>query len=459
MLGRVNLEFVLVTAAMGNESSGGSKAQKGLESVPGMNDVLPVDAVRWRAVEARFRRVCARYGFGEVRTPMCEYTELFTRGIGEETDVVAKEMYSFEDRGGRSLTLRPEGTASAVRAYLEHGVANTDPVARWFYVGPMFRGERPAKGRYRQFHQVGAEVYGDGGPLVDAELIDLAYAFITSLGITKAKVRVNSLGSGDTKKRYAEALRGYYAPLKDKLSADSQRRLDANPLRILDSKAPEDVALRAGAPKLLELLSDEDRAHFDRVCAALTALGTPFEVDATIIRGLDYYSRTIFEITDTSGVLGAQDALGGGGRYDKLIEELGGKPTPAVGFALGVERLLIAAGDNTAETDAPPSCAVMAIDREEPEKVQAEALVIARALRDRDIVTFVDTRFGKLDKQFRHAERSKARFAVIVGAQEIKDGVVKLKDLAKREERTIPRDSLVQTMLSLIAGEGGSAAE
>lgn len=444
---------------MGNESSGGTKAKISLESVPGMNDVLPADAARWRALEARFRSVCERYGFGEVRTPMCEYTELFTRGIGEETDVVAKEMYSFEDRGGRSLTLRPEGTASAVRAYLEHGVANTDPVARWFYAGPMFRGERPAKGRYRQFHQVGAEVYGDCSAHVDAELIDLAYAFIASLGIKKAKVRLNSLGSGDTKKRYAEALRAYYAPLKDKLSADSQRRLDTNALRILDSKAPEDVALRAGAPKLMELLGDDDRAHFDRVCNTLTRLGTPFEVDATIIRGLDYYSRTIFEITDTSGTLGAQDALGGGGRYDGLIEALGGRATAAVGFALGVERLLIAA-DKAAFAEArPASCAVLAIDRDQPELVHAEALVVAKALRERGVVTFVDTRFGKLDKQFRHAERSGARFAVILGAQEIADGIVKLKDLARREERSIVRDALVDTVLSLVANADGSASE
>lgn len=444
---------------MGNESSGGSKGHKGLESVPGMNDVLPKDAVRWRRLEDGFRAVCERYGFGEVRTPLCEYTELFTRGIGEETDVVAKEMYTFEDRGGRSLTLRPEGTASAVRAYLEHSIGNVEPVTRWFYVGPMFRGERPAKGRYRQFHQLGAEVYGDSGPVVDAELIDMAYTFVRSLGISQAKVRINSLGSGDTKKRYSEALREYYTPHKNKLSPDSQRRLHTHPLRILDSKAPEDVALRAGAPKLLDLLSHEDRAHFDRVCATLTALGTPFEIDATIIRGLDYYTRTIFEITDGSGALGAQDALGGGGRYDKLIEELGGKPTAAVGFALGVERLLLASEDKGAPARTSASFAVIAIDREQPERVHSEALRIAKALRDQGIVTFVDTRFGKFDKQIRYAERSQARFAVIVGAQEIQDRVVKIKDLDRREERTIPRDSLVETALSLRASAEGRSAE
>jgi histidyl-tRNA synthetase len=444
---------------MGNESSGGAKATKGCESVPGMNDVLPADAGRWRALEERFRAVCGRYGFGEVRTPMCEYTELFTRGIGEETDVVAKEMYTFEDRGGRSLTLRPEGTASAVRAYLEHGVAGAEPVARWFYAGPMFRGERPAKGRYRQFHQVGAEVYGDGGPAVDAELIDLAWTFVTALGIKAPRVRINSLGSGDTRRRYTEALRRYYGPLKDRLSADSQRRLESNPLRILDSKAPEDVPLREGAPRLMDLLGDEDRRHFESVCGFLAALGTPFEVDATIIRGLDYYTRTIFEITDTSGSLGAQDALGGGGRYDGLIEQLGGKPTPAVGFALGVERLLLAAPSEELAGPRSLSCAVLAIDREQPERVHAAALAAARALREAGVITHVDTRFGKLDKQFRHAERVGARCAILLGAQEIEQGVVKLKDLVARQESVVRREELVSAVMELLARSDGSRGE
>jgi histidyl-tRNA synthetase len=416
-----------------------------------MNDVLPHEAARWRALEARFHQACERYGFGEVRTPLCEHTELFTRGIGEQTDVVAKEMYSFEDRGGRSLTLRPEGTASAVRAFLEHNIGNTQPVARWYYIGPMFRGERPAKGRYRQFHQVGAEVYGDASAAADAELIDLAYAFVVSLGIRAVKVRINSLGSGDTRARYAEALRAYYTPMRDKLSADSQRRLALNPLRILDSKAPEDVPLRAGAPRLMDLLGDEDKRHFDRVCSVLRALGTPFEVDATIIRGLDYYTRTIFELTDTSGALGAQDALGGGGRYDRLIEELGGKPTPAVGFALGVERLLLAASGDGLGTRSPRSCAVLAVDREEPERVHEQALALARALRDAGVVTHIDTRFGKLDKQFRYAEHAGAACAVIIGAQEIKSGILKLKDLVRREERSVPRESVIDAVKALLA--------
>ncbi|MBL8678821.1 MAG: histidine--tRNA ligase [Myxococcales bacterium] len=441
---------------MGNESSGGTKGQRGVESVPGMNDVLPKDVGRWRALEERFRAQCERYGFGEIRTPMCEYTELFARGIGEETDVVAKEMYTFEDRGGRSLTLRPEGTASAVRAYLEHRISNLGGVARWYYVGPMFRGERPAKGRYRQFHQVGAEVYGDGGPMVDAELVDLAYSFVTSLGISQAKVRVNSLGSGDTKRRYADALREYYKPLAEKLSPDSQRRIETNPLRILDSKAREDVALRAGAPKLMELLGDEDRRHFDRVCSALDALGTPYEVDATIIRGLDYYSRTIFEITDTSGTLGAQDALGGGGRYDGLIEQLGGKSTPAVGFALGVERLLIAAPESSLAAPAVKSCAVFAVDRDEPERVQSAALAIAKELRSAGIVVHIDTRFGKLDRQFQHAERVGASCAIVVGKQELDNGRVELRELDTRRQNAVPRDAIVAKVTEVLAKSGSA---
>ncbi len=422
-----------------------------LRSVPGMNDALPADSAQWQVLEGAFHAMAARYGFGEVRTPLCEFTELFSRGIGEETDVVAKEMYSFEDRGGRSLTLRPEGTASAVRAYIEHKMASKEPVSRWYYSGPMFRGERPAKGRYRQFHQVGAEVYGDPGPAADAELIDFAHSFVSSLGISQVKIRINSLGSGDTKVRYAQALRDYYTPFKAQLSADSQRRIDTNPLRILDSKSPEDVALRAGAPQLIGLLGDADRKHFDLVAAALTRIGTPFEIDPTIIRGLDYYTRTIFELTDTSGTLGAQDALGGGGRYDSLIQQLGGPVTPAVGFALGCERLLLAGSQALLRAKVKTVCAVIAVDRTEPEKVQTEALVIARELRQAGLHVVADTRFGKIDRQFAHAERAGAQCAIILGADEVDKGILKLKNLLTREEVTIPRASLISDVSALLA--------
>lgn len=423
------------------------------QSVPGMNDILPAEARRWAALESSFRETCTRYGFGEVRTPVCEYLDLFVRGVGETTDVVEKEMYAFQDRGGRMLALRPENTASAVRAYLQ-SVAGTEPVARWFYLGPMFRGERPAKGRYRQFHQLGAEVYGDAGPAVDAEMIDLAYTFAAGLGIRGAEMRINSLGSGDSRQRYRDALVAYFTPLADRLSEDSQRRLRTNPLRIVDSKDPRDIALRADAPRMQDSLGDEDRAHFDRLQALLTRMGTPFVVDPTIVRGLDYYTRTIFELKDTSGKLGAQDTLGGGGRYDNMIAELGGKPTPAIGFALGCERLLLAA--EGVQPAPVPSAALIVLAGPEETAVQGEALALARTLREAGVVVHVDTRFGKADRQFRFAEKCGARVGVIVGAQELAEGRVNVKDLAARSQRTVARAELVDAVRAVLASETGA---
>ena len=382
---------------------------------------------------------------------MCEYTELFVKSTGETTDVVQKEMYSFKDRGDRSLTLRPEGTPGAVRAYLS-SVAGSEPVVRWFYVGPMFRGERPAKGRYRQFHQFGAEVFGDSGPASDAELIDMGFGFMRSIGIDQVEARVNSLGSSETRARYRDALVAYFTPLTDKLSADSQRRLQTNPLRIIDSKAPEDIALRANAPSVLDFLSDEDRTHFQGVQAILTRLGTPYRVDPTIVRGLDYYTRTIFEFKDTSGSLGAQDTLGAGGRYDNLVEQSGGKPTPAIGFGLGCERLLLASKQRDLATE--PTAMVIAIARADEVSVQAEALAIARELRSAGVVTFVDTRFGKADRQFKLADRLGARAGIVIGSAELEAGTVNLKDLAAKTQRTIQRDQLLSEVRALLVGQG-----
>jgi len=421
-----------------------------------MNDLLPADAGRWRAMEQAFHTACERAGFGEVRTPLCEYTELFVRGVGETTDVVEKEMYSFDDRGGRSLTLRPEGTAGAVRAYLE-SVAGSEPLARWYYLGPMFRGERPAKGRYRQFHQLGVEVYGDGSAAVDAEVIHLGATFLHDLGIANVDVRINSLGSGDARARHREALVRYFTPLRERLSVDSQRRLGTNPLRIIDSKAPEDIALRVDAPSMSEFLSDADRRHFDAVQAILTRLGVSFVVDPTIVRGLDYYTRTIFEFKDNSGALGAQNALGGGGRYDLLIEQLGGRPTPAVGFGLGCERLLLASQGHTIAAHAP-SAMVIGLAKETETDVQAEALALATELRAAGVVVHVDTRFGKADRQFRVAERHGARVGLIVGSAELASGTVNVKDLAARTQRAVARASVVNVVRTLLAQPLGQGA-
>jgi histidyl-tRNA synthetase len=366
--------------------------------------------------------------------------------VGEATDIVEKEMYSFA-KGGEHLTLRPEGTAGAVRAYLE-SMANTEPLARWYYLGPMFRGERPAKGRYRQFYQVGAEAYGDPGPAIDAELIDLGYVFVRGLGIDKVEVRLNSLGSADARARYREALVGYFTPLQDKLSPDSRRRLGTNPLRILDSKDPQDLALRAGAPGITDFLSDDDRRHFDAVQAVLARLGVPFVVDTTVVRGLDYYTRTIFELVETSGVLGAQSTVLGGGRYDNLIAELGGRPTPAVGWAAGCERLIMLAP--VPKRARAPSAMVIALTRGDEPAVAAEALAVARALRDAGIVTHLDTRFGKADRQFKLATRVGARAGVVLGSAEIAAGTLNLKDLFAQTQRTIPRERLLDEVRALL---------
>jgi histidyl-tRNA synthetase len=414
-----------------------------LQAVTGMNDLLPGDGqgARWQRLEAAFRESCRRYGFAEVRTPLCEYVELFQRGVGETTDIVEKEMYTFEDRGGRRLALRPEGTASAVRAALEHSVLAREPVTRWFYVGPMYRAERPAKGRYREFFQVGVEVYGDGSPAVDAEVIDLAASFFRDLGLTQFKVRLNSIGGPETRARYRDALVAHFAPHRDALSPDSQSRLERNPLRILDSKDPRDHGPREGAPSILDALTDDDRAHFERVQAFLTALGVPFVVDPTLVRGLDYYTRTVFEIVDTSGALGAQDTLCGGGRYDQLFTELGSAaPVPAFGFGAGIERLLLSAP--TPEMPKPFRVAVVAAAKADESATLAGVLGLARELRAAGIETLVDTRFASMKSQMRRANDLAATVVLVLGGNEIASGMVSMKIMATGEQRSVARAAL-----------------
>lgn len=427
-----------------------------LQAVTGMNDLLPADGqgARWQRLETAFRETSGRYGFQEVRTPLCEYAELFHRSVGEATDIVEKEMYTFDDRGNRRLALRPEGTASTVRAAIEHSVLARDPVVRWSYVGAMFRAERPAKGRYRQFHQVGAEVYGDDSPAVDAEVIDLASSFLQSIGITKFTVRVNSLGGPETRARYRAALVEYFTPHREALSPESQSRLDRNPLRILDSKDPRDLPFKTGAPSLVDALTAEDRAHFERVQEFLTALGAPFVVDSSLVRGLDYYTRTVFELIDTSGALGAQDALGGGGRYDQLFTELGSsKPVPAFGFALGIERLLLAAP--VAEEKKPFRVAVVAVAKPDEHATHAGVLSLARELRTRGFETVVDTRFGSMKSQMRRANDLAATVVLLLGSNELASGEVSMKLMATGEQRSVSRatllDELAQTQRAAAA--------
>ncbi|MBI5518390.1 MAG: histidine--tRNA ligase [Deltaproteobacteria bacterium] len=420
-----------------------------LQAVTGMNDVLPAEAGRWRSLEARFFETAARYGFREVRTPLCEYTELFSRGVGEGTDIVEKEMYVFDDRGGRALALRPEGTASAVRCALEHAALEREPVVRWAYAGAMFRAEKPARGRFRQFHQVGAEVYGDASPAADAEVLDLLVAFLRSLGLGAFELRVNSLGQRGSRQRYRDALVAHFSAVAQELSPESRERLGRNPLRILDSKDPRDQTPKLTAPSVLDHLDDEDRAHFARVRAYLDALGTPYRVDPTLVRGLDYYTRTVFEVVDTSGSLGAQDALGGGGRYDNLFTELGGDgvSVPAVGFALGVERLLLA--QPVKDPPAPFRVAVVAAARETDQAVLASALSLARELREAGLETHLDTRFVSMKSQLRRADDLGARAVLIVGRSELEAGTVAVKDMAAHAQTVVPRGAVAAHLRAL----------
>ncbi len=416
-----------------------------LQAVKGMNDLLPAEFGRWQRLERRFREVTARYGYREVRTPIVEPTQLFVRSIGEATDVVEKEMYTFVDKGDDSLTLRPEGTAGAVRAYLEHAVYGQEPVTKWIYVGPMYRRERPAKGRYRQFHQAGAELYGDAGPYVDAEMIDMLATFLREVGVLDVEVLVNSLGGPATRVRYREALVAHFTPLREQLSEESRRRLETNPLRILDSKAEADKAASLGAPSLLDYLDDADRAHFDGLRRTLDALGTAYRVEPRLVRGLDYYTRTLFEIQGRGGGLGAQSTICGGGRYDNLVQQLGGPATPAIGFAFGIERVLLAGQE---EPEAP-RCDVLVVAASPAEL--GEAVLAARDLRARGLVVEADLRGQSLKNQLRRADKLGARLAVLIGGAEFERGVVQLKDLAARAQREVPRGELVASVLAQLA--------
>ena len=402
-------------------------------AVKGMKDILPDEISKWQGLESAFKERAERYGFREVRLPIVEPTALFVRSIGETTDIVEKEMYTFTDRGEKSLTLRPEGTASAVRAYVQHGIQAKEPVTKWYYIGPMYRRERPAKGRYRQFYQAGIEVFGDPGPFVDAEVIDMVVGFISDLGITEVEVLVNSIGGLETRERYREALLGYLAPHRAELCPDCQRRIDANPLRVLDCKVPRCTEIAAGAPSMLTYLTDEDRKHFDGLQETLTLLGTPYRVDGSLVRGLDYYSRTLFEVLGKGEGLGAQNALLGGGRYDQMVESFGGPNIPAIGFAMGLERLLMAmpSGDSDSHIDV----FIVAAQAD----ARGEATLLGRELRDAGLRVESDLRGGSLKSQLRRADKINARIAMILGESEIERGVVQLKDLHKQTQHEVAR--------------------
>ncbi len=402
---------------------------RNLQPVTGMKDILAAEIGAWQHVERTAAAVLAAYGYGEMRVPVLEHTALFKRAIGEFTDVVEKEMYTFTDAGGDSLTLRPEATAGIVRAAISNGLLRGARLKLWCQ-GPMFRHEKPQKGRFRQFNQVDVEAIGFDGPDVDIELIALAARLWKLLGITRVKLEINSLGTPESRKAYRELLQDYFRKNIDALDADGRRRLEGNPLRILDSKHPPTQAIVANAPVLTEHLDPESQQHFAELKAGLDALGIPYVVNPRLVRGLDYYSRTVFEwITDA---LGSQDAICSGGRYDGLIAQLGGDATPAIGFAMGVERVVeLTRLGGKLPADPVPDVFVMA----QGEAAQRSALKLAEQLRDafpgRGVVVHCGT--AKFKTQFRRADESGARLALIVGDDELARGVVALKPLRGAE--------------------------
>jgi histidyl-tRNA synthetase len=419
-----------------------------IQPVRGMNDVLPAEIAAWHIIETAAREVLGTYGYQEMRVPLVERTELFQRAIGEYTDVVEKEMYTFIDQGGESLTLRPEGTAGVMRALISNGMLRGQRHKLWC-TGPMFRHERPQKGRYRQFHQVSVEAVGFPGPDIDIELIALTARLWKRLGITRVRLELNSLGTPQARRAYREKLVEYLRAHHGELDADSRRRLEGNPLRVLDSKNPEMRALIEAAPVLTDHLDPQSQQHFQTLCAALESLGIPFRVNPRLVRGLDYYSRTVFEwITDA---LGAQDAVCSGGRYDGLIGQLGGESTPGIGFAMGIERLvalLTQAGAPAAEPTADVYLVVSG------ERASAYGLELAERLRDALPGRRVELNLGggNFKAQFRRADRSGAVLAVILGDDELARGVAALKPLrhdAGQSESPLPDlAAAIQTALA-----------
>ncbi|MDP3977479.1 MAG: histidine--tRNA ligase [Pseudomonas sp.] len=408
---------------------------KSLQAIRGMNDILPEQTPLWRYFEDSVARLLDGYGYRQMRMPIVEFTELFKRSIGEVTDIVEKEMYTFEDRNGDSLTLRPEGTAACVRAVLEHGLAGGGQIQKLWYIGPMFRHERPQKGRYRQFHQIGVEVFNIDGPDIDAELIILTWRLWGLLGIRDAvSLELNSLGTSAARAVYREALVEYLTAHAERLDEDSRRRMTSNPLRVLDSKSPETQALLADAPKMADYLDDESRLHFDGLKARLDAAGVPYVINPKLVRGLDYYSKTVFEwVTDR---LGAQGTVCAGGRYDGLVEQMGGKPTPGVGFAMGIERLvlLIETLDKVpAEIARQVDVYLCALG----EPAELAALVLAERLRDQlpGLRLQVNAGSGSFKSQLKKADKSGALYALVMGEDELARQVVGCKPLRGQGEQ------------------------
>jgi histidyl-tRNA synthetase len=444
----------------GAEQPGGRPSRGAIKAVRGTRDLLPDQTPLWNRVEATARTVFARYGFGEIRTPVFEATELFARGVGEETDIVSKEMFTWEDRAraasekAQSLTLRPESTAGVVRAYIEHKMGETGALQKLYYIGPQFRRERPQRGRYRQFWQIGAEVIGPPSsgaesPVRDAEVLEMLASLLDELGVRGWRLELNSVGSAEDRALYNKALREALAPVKDKLCPDNQRRAETNPLRVLDSKDEQDQEIINGLPKIADFLGEESREHFAQVRAALDACGVQYHVNPRLVRGLDYYTRTTFEFTVQTG-LGTQNALLGGGRYDGLSEMLGGPKAPGIGFAIGEDRLILVLQEQ-AKLDAEAAGVRPSEDKLDVYVAplgaaqNAAALALARELRQAGLSVEVGDGAFKLRKSFDVADKV-ARAIVLLGEDEVASGVMTVKTFATGEQVKVPRGALVSKL-------------
>ena len=415
-----------------------SKKNEFIQSVKGTRDLLPAETPLWQRVEDEARKVFAAYNFREIRTPVLEQTSLFARSVGSDTDIVTKEMYTFDDRDSGSLTLRPEATASVVRAYIEHSLYNEPGIQKLYYFGPMFRRERPQKGRYRQFYQIGAEVLGSDHPAIDAEVLEMLVLLLERLGLKEFRLLVNSVGCPKCRPEYLKVLRKALDEAKARLCEDCQRRVTTNPLRVLDCKNEADQAVIEGLPKIIDHLCSECRQHFDSVTMDLKQRGVAFEIVPRLVRGLDYYTRTTFEIT--SGLLGAQNALLGGGRYDGLSEMLGGPPAPGFGFAIGQDRLVLTVEASAASRPAGPLAVYVAWMGE---TTREAATLLARELRRAGIGTEISYHPVKLKKAMGAASKLEVRYTLIIGEEEVASGNYQVKDMGTGEQQSVSAGDVV----------------
>ena len=413
-----------------------------IRSIKGTQDILPSQSHRWQLLEAAIHNTMDTYGYSEIRTPAFERTELFSRGVGEETDIVSKEMYSWTDQGGENLTLKPELTAPVVRSFIQHNLGGQSPINKLYYIDALFRRERPQKGRYRQFHQFGIEAFGSEHPEIDAEVIALAMSVFNDIGLTGLTLKLNSIGSPECRSDYRNALRDFLKPHFNDLSETSQRRFENNPMRILDTKIPHEIKILKEAPNISDSLTTEDKAHFEEVCSLLDAMGIQYLIDSNLVRGLDYYTRTTFEITSTE--LGAQDAICGGGRYDGLVETLGGKPTPGIGFAAGMERILLALGDDDLSGKTTQVYIVGLGDGVRPTVAK-----LAEDLRQNNVRTNFDPLRRSMKAQMREANKCGATIAIIIGDKELVTGRGEVKDLSSGVQTKIDIKSLVDHINTL----------